>query len=324
MNARSVLVASLLFALAACGSGAPATPPASGGAPAPAAKSKPLTVKGSDTMVILSQRWAERFMAGHAGATVQVTGGGSGTGIAALTNGTTEIAASSRPMKAEEKAKVQEKRGAAATEYAVALDGLAVFAHSSNTISELSIEQLRRIYRGEVKRWSEVGGPDQPIVLYGRENNSGTYAYFKEHVLQEKDFAPETQTLPGTAAVVNAVSRDVNAIGYGGIAYDKGIKALKVRKDEASPALEPTMDNVVSGAYPISRKLFLYTAGPASGTGKEFLDFALSDEGQKVISEVGYYPLPKAGAAPAPAAPAPADPAAPAPAAPAPTAPTGG
>ncbi len=293
-----------VLALAACGS--PSAPPGEKPAEAPKAAAQKLTVKGSDTMVILAQRFAEKYMAAHPGATIQVTGGGSGTGIAALINGTTELANASRPMKDAEKKQVQEKRGAAPVQHAVALDGLAVFVHESNPVQELSLEQLRKIYLGETRSWKEVGGPDQPIVLYGRENSSGTYAYFKEHVLQEKDFAAETQTLPGTAAVVNAVSKDPKAIGYGGIAYDKGIKALPVKKDAASPAVAPTMENVVSGAYPISRELYMYTAGEPKGLAAEFLAYARSDEGQKLVADVGYYPLPKAGAAPAPAPAAPA------------------
>lgn len=278
-------------------------PPAGGDAPAPAPASKAVTVKGSDTIVILAQRIAEKFMAAHPGTTVQVTGGGSGTGIAALINGTTDIADASRAMKPQEEAQVLQKRGKPPVQHRIALDGLAIYAHKDNPVKELSLEQLRKIYTGEIKNWKDVGGPDQPLVLYGRENNSGTYAYFKEHVLQEQDFAADTQTLPGTAAVVNAVAKDPNAIGYGGIAYESGIRAVPVKKDEGSPAVEPTIQNVTDGTYPISRYLFMYTAGEPEGTIRDFIDFARSPEGQKIAAEVGYYPLP--GTAPA-AAPAPA------------------
>jgi phosphate transport system substrate-binding protein len=245
-------------------------------------------------MVILGQRLAEDFMKAHPGKTVQVTGGGSGTGVAALINGTTDIANASRAMSESEKAQIQKRRGAPAVETRVALDGLAVYVNEKNPIQEISIPQLKEIYMGKVRNWKEVGGEDMPLVIYGRENNSGTYTYFKEHVLDDEDFAAETQTLPGTAAVVNAVSKDPHAIGYGGIAYDSGIRAIAVKKDATSEAVLPTMENVVSGKYPISRYLFMYTAGEPQGDVKTFIDYALSPAGQEVASKVGYYPLPKA------------------------------
>lgn len=253
-----------------------------------------VTLKGSDTMVILGQRWAEDYMKNNPGITIQVTGGGSGTGIAALINGTTDICESSRPMKDKEKADVQAKRGAPAVETKVALDALAVYANEKNPITEISIPALRKIYLGETTNWKDVGGPNHGIVLYGRENNSGTYGYFKEHVLENKDFAPATQTLAGTSAVVNAVKGDVFGIGYGGIAYLEGIRALKVKKDDTSPAIGASLETAQSGEYPISRFLYFYTAGAPTGTVKKFTDWTVGPEGQKVIGDVGYYPLPKA------------------------------
>jgi phosphate transport system substrate-binding protein len=252
-----------------------------------------VTLKGSDTMVILGQRWAEDYMKKNPGITIQVTGGGSGTGIAALINGTTDICESSRPMKDAEKADVQAKRGAPAVETKVALDALAVYVNDKSPLQEISIPALRKIYLGETTDWKDVGGPAHKIVLYGRENNSGTYGYFKEHVLEGKDFAAATQTLAGTSAVVNAVKGDVFGIGYGGIAYLEGIRALKVKKDDASPSVAPTLDTAQSGTYPISRFLYFYTAGTPTGTARKFIDWAVSAEGQKVIGDVGYYPLPK-------------------------------
>jgi phosphate transport system substrate-binding protein len=252
-----------------------------------------ITLKGSDTMVILGQRWAETYMKLNPGVTIQVTGGGSGTGVAALINGTTDICESSRPMKDKEKEETQTKRGAPAVETKVALDALAVYVNDKSPMTEISVPALRQIYLGETKNWKAVGGPDHAIVLYGRENNSGTYSYFKEHVLENKDFAPATQTLAGTSAVVNAVKGDVNGIGYGGIAYLEGIRALKVKKDDPSPAIAPTLETTQNGTYPISRFLYFYTAGPATGTTKKFIDWTVSAEGQKVIGDVGYYPLPK-------------------------------
>ena len=232
-----------------------------GGSIPVSAQARNITIKGSDTMVILGQRWAETYMKINPGTTIQVTGGGSGVGIAALINGTTTIAEASRPMKDSEKTQLQQKRGVPVVELPVALDGLAVYVHEKNPIQELSLEQLKKIYSGAARNWKDVGGKDERILLYGRENSSGTYAYFKEHVLENADYYPTTQTLPGTAAVINAVAKDVRGIGYGGIAYLKGVKALKVKKDNASPAVEPTLDNVQKNVYPISRFLYWYLAG---------------------------------------------------------------
>jgi len=257
-----------------------------------AAQNRSITIKGSDTLVILGQRWAEVYMKKNPGSSIQVTGGGSGVGIAALINGTTDIAESSRPMKASEKEQFQQKRGLAAYELPVALDGLAVYVHEKNPVNELSLEQLKKIYTGAVKNWKEVGGQDARILLYGRENSSGTYAYFKEHVLEDPDYFPTTQTLPGTAAVINAVSKDVRGIGYGGIAYLKGVRALKVKKNASSPGVEPTLENVHNNSYPISRFLYWYMAGKPTGQIKQLADWVVSAEGQSIVENVGYYPLP--------------------------------
>ena len=250
-----------------------------------------ITVKGSDTMVILGQRWAEVFMAKYPSVTVQVTGGGSGTGIAALINGTTDIAEASRSMKGEEVALVKKNRAQEVLELPVAVDGLAVYVSEQNPLAELSLPQLRGIYTGALKNWKDVGGKDERIILYGRENNSGTYVYFKEHVLQQADYHPTVQTLPGTAAVINAVARDPRGIGYGGIAYAKGVKRVKVKKDDQSPAIEPNMENVLSARYPISRFLYWYFAGQPTGELETFAKWVLSDEGQDLVEKVGYYPL---------------------------------
>jgi phosphate transport system substrate-binding protein len=256
------------------------------------AQGRNITIKGSDTMVILGQRWAETYMKKTPGANIQVTGGGSGVGIAALINGTTDIAEASRPMKDAEKSQLQQKRGVPTFELPVALDGLAIYVHEKNPLQELSLEQLKKIYTGAVKNWKDVGGNDERIILYGRENSSGTYAYFKEHVLENADYYPTTQTLPGTAAVINAVSKDLRGIGYGGIAYLKGVKALKVKKNASTPAVEPTLDNVQKNIYPISRFLYWYLAGQPKDQMKKLTDWVISAEGQAVVNDVGYYPLP--------------------------------
>jgi phosphate transport system substrate-binding protein len=242
------------------------------------------TVKGSDTMVILAQKWAEAFMKKFPAKKIQVTGGGSGTGIAALINGTTDIANASRQMKAEEKAKVK-SAGAEAIETTVAFDGIAIYVNKANKVDNLTVEQLKGIYLGDIKNWKEVGGADAPIVLYSRDNSSGTYEFMKEHILQKADFAPEAQTLPGTAAVVNAVSKEKNGIGYGGGAYAKGVKELKIE------GVAPSKEAVISGKYPISRGLYVYTKGAPAGDAKTYIDFCLSKDGQKIVSEVGYFPV---------------------------------
>lgn len=251
-----------------------------------------ITIKGSDTLVRLGQKWAEEYMKENPGSVIQVSGGGSGTGIAALINGTTDICQSSRPMKEKEYKQAQDK-GITPYEVAVALDGIAVFLNEKNAVAELTLAQLKGIYTGVITNWKEVGGADRRIILYGRENNSGTYAFFKEHVLNEEDYADQTQTLPGTAAVVNAVSKDEWGIGYGGIAWAKGVKDCAIKKNDTSQAVLPTMETVSDGSYPISRELYWYFNGAPTGELKTLVNWALSPEGQKVAEGVDYISLPK-------------------------------
>ncbi len=250
-----------------------------------------ITVKGSDTMVILAQRWAEMYMAAHPDVTVQVTGGGSGTGISALINGTTDICNASRPMKGSEREKLKQRYNSLGVEIKAAKDGLSVYLNEDNTVTELSLAQIRSIYLGSITNWKEVGGNDAKIILYGRENNSGTYVYFRDFVLKGQDFSPQTQTLPGTAAVVNAVAKDKNGIGYGGAAYAKGIRFAQVKADENSPGYEPNAENVKKNLYPISRYLYLYTRSRPTGEVKKYIDWILSPEGQSVVEKVGYFPV---------------------------------
>jgi phosphate transport system substrate-binding protein len=235
-------------------------------------------------------------MASHAGAQVQVSGGGTGTGIASLLAGTADVANASRPMNDRERVTLSNDRHVEAHETRVALDALAIYVHTENPIASLSMEQLASIYRGQVTRWSEVGGPDRPIVLYSRENNSGTYAYFKEHVLGNMDFAVTAQTLPGTAAVINAVSRDVGGIGYGGIGYGQGVRTVPLVGRDGAP-IQPTLENATSGEYPLSRFLFVYTAGEPTGLAADFLAFVTSEQGQRLVEQAGFYPLPHEGSA---------------------------
>jgi phosphate transport system substrate-binding protein len=251
-----------------------------------------ITVKGSDTLVRLGQRWAEEYMKLNKEVVIQVSGGGSGTGIAALLNGTTDVCEASRDMKKKEYDLAKEK-GINVYRIAVALDGIAVFLNEANPVKELSLAQLKGIYTGAITNWKEVGGPDAQIIIYSRENNSGTYAFFKEHVLNEEDYAERAQTLPGTSAVVNAVSKDKNGIGYGGIAWATGVKYAAVKKDDTSAAVAPSLETVTSGAYPISRELYWFFNGKPSGELQKLVNWTLSEQGQKVAELVDYIPLPR-------------------------------
>ena len=251
-----------------------------------------ITIKGSDTMVILVQKWTETYP-NKTGIEFQVTGGGSGTGIAALINGTTNICASSRPMKPDEVKQLTEKTGYRGMEIRVARDGLSVYLHKSNSVKQLTLDQLKQIFTGKVKNWKEVGGQDKKIVLYSRENNSGTYEFFKEHVLSKQDFAPSAQHMAGTAALINAVAKDPNAIGYGGAAYARNVKAIAVAKDASSAYVKPEEKTILSGEYPISRFLYFYLGSKPEGSIKKFVDWVISSSGQKVVKDVGYYPLKK-------------------------------
>ncbi|WP_035669548.1 phosphate ABC transporter substrate-binding protein [Flavobacterium sp. 83] len=253
-------------------------------------ESKKITVKGSDTMVILSQKWAEAFMKKNPKTTIQVTGGGSGVGIAALINGSTDIANASRPMKPSEIDKLKEKYQTSGLEIACAKDGLSVFLNKENPVAELTLEQLSSIFSGKITNWKEVGGDDEKIQLYGRESSSGTFEFFKEHVVKT-DFSKSCQTLPGTAAIVNAVKKDKYSIGYGGAAYAEGVKDCKIKVDAKSEGVLPTAETIKDKTYPISRYLYMYLKSQPTGEAKAFIDWILSQEGQKMIEEVGYYPL---------------------------------
>jgi phosphate transport system substrate-binding protein len=252
---------------------------------------KVITIKGSDTMVILAQRWAEEYMSKNSGSTIQVTGGGSGVGISALINGTTDIADASRPMKMSERQQLKERFGSMGVEIKVAKDGLSVYLNESNGVNELTLAQIKDIYTGKITNWKDVGGTDTKIILYGRENSSGTYVYFKDFVLAGKDYSSMMQSLPGTAAVVNAVAKDKNGIGYGGAAYAKGCKYCKVKKDAAGTAYEPNKETVKTGDYPITRYLYMYTKTKPTGDMKKFIDWVLGEEGQALVEKVGYFPV---------------------------------
>ena len=252
-----------------------------------------ITVKGSDTLVVQAQKWAEVYMNKNSDVKIQVTGGGTGTGFAALQNQTTDLCNASRKIRATEIAECIKAFGKRPIEYKVCLDGLSVYVAAENPVKELTMEQLMLIFTGKIKNWKELGGTDAPITLYSRENSSGTYEFFKEHVLQTKDFAASAQTMPGTAAVLQAVAKDKNGIGYGGAAYGAGAKHLAIKKTDSSPAIEPNEETVIKGTYPIWRYLYIYV-NPALDKGQvsSYLNWIRSDEGQKVVKEIGYFPLP--------------------------------
>lgn len=266
-----------------------------------------VSIKGSDTMVNLSQKWAETYMQKNPNATIQVTGGGSGTGIAALLNGTMDIANASRELKSKEFNKANEL-GISPKEFEVALDGIAVIVHPSNPIDVLTVENLRDLFIGKIKNWNELGGNNSPITLYGRENSSGTYEFFKGKVLgkdergQTRDFATSTQVLQGTAALGEAIARDVKGVGYGGVGYFAArtdVKILKVKENEEAPAIAPASNGKVnyeaiwSGDYSISRYLYCYTNGTPEKKIQDFMDFILSQEGQDLVKQMEYIPLPQ-------------------------------
>lgn len=250
-----------------------------------------VSVKGSDTMLPLNQRWAEAY--GKRGGNVAVTGGGSSIGINAFINGVTDICASSRPMRKSEIDKAR-SRGAIANEIPVALDGLAFAVNSSNSVDSLTVDQVRRIYIGQITNWKQVGGSDSPIVVLSRDSNSGTYGFVQANVLKNQNWGIGVRFLPSTSEEQREVARTPNAIAYGGVAYfknRKGVKVLKIAAKAGSEALAPTEDNVRSKRYPVWRYLYYYTNGKPKGATKAFIDFVLSSEGQEITEKVGYYSL---------------------------------
>lgn len=248
---------------------------------------KAITLKGSDTLLMLGQRWAELYMQKNPGVVIQVTGGGSGVGIAALINGSTDICQASRSMKDSEKKKLRERYFNMGTEIPVAKDGVTIYINEKNPVDELTLDQIRDIYTGKTTNWSQLGGPDAKIIVYGRENSSGTYVFFRESAMKNADYTSSMQSLPGTAAVVNAVAKDKFGIGYGGAAYAKGVKEVAIKTAQGS--FRSTTETVKSGQYPLSRDLYWYLRGKPSGEIKKMIDWVLSPEGQEVVKKVGYF-----------------------------------
>jgi phosphate transport system substrate-binding protein len=250
-----------------------------------------ITVKGSDTMVHLVSTWAEVFMKENPGIEVSVTGGGSGTGIAALLNGTTDICAASRKIKEKETALASQKT-IVPKEIVVARDGIAVIVNPANPLTELTIEQIGKIFTGAIQQWDQVGGQAEHIEILSRESSSGTYVFFQKKVLNKKDYSQKAKLMPATSTIVQSVTSNKNAIGYVGLGYaaaakDK-IKVLAVKADDRSASVTPSEQTVKSGDYEIARPLYLYTNGQATGVVKRFIDFCLSSQGQKIVKETGY------------------------------------
>ena len=264
--------------------------------PAPS-QGRSIQIKGSDTMVNLGQAWAEAFSQKHPDINIAVTGGGSGTGLTALISGTCDVAESSRAIEKKE-VDMAKARGVIPVEHLVAMDGIVVVVHPRNPIKSLTMAQLREIFLGVITNWKAMGGANKPIVLLSREFNSGTHIFFKEHVLRRghskgpEEFTPGALLMPSSQAIAEEVAGNENAVGYYGMGY-KSIrqKTLAVAKDAQSPAVEPTLPNIKSKAYPISRPLFLYTNGTPKGLLKEFIDFVFSPKGQEIVKKTDFVPI---------------------------------
>jgi len=254
--------------------------------------------KGSDTIVNLALAWAEYYQSEYPDVRISVTGGGSGTGIAALINGTVDIANASRQIKSEEVSEAQ-SNGVDPVEFVIARDAIAVIVNPENPVDELTLEQISDIYSGKINNWSEVGGEDRPIVRLSRETNSGTHVYFLETVLRlgQKDndtlFSRDTLLLPSSEGIVAEVRQNPNAIGYDGLGYvPSDLKMIAIAKEESDDYVLPSVESVNNATYPIARDLYMYTAGEPSGTVKIYLDWIInSDEAQGIVKELGFVPI---------------------------------
>jgi len=256
-----------------------------------------IKVIGSNTVTPISSVWAENFMKLHPKASIAVSGPGSGVGIAAMIDGTTDICQASRPMKSSEIEQAKAK-GHNPYEIIVAYDGLAIVVNKSNMVNELTMEQLSNIYAGKVTNWKEVGGANAPIVVLSRDSNSGTHVFFKEHVVQLKDkkaeYGAQALFLPSTEAGITETARNANAIFYAGLGYlSKDVKIVGIKKDAGSPAIMPSTKTVHDNSYSVARPLFFYTNGAPQGLVKAFIDYCLSQDGQAEVEKMGFVPLPK-------------------------------
>ncbi len=258
-----------------------------------------IRIEGSDTMVNLAQAWAERYQESNSSVEIEVSGGGSGVGIKSLISGQADMANASRKMKDSEKTRAKEELGKDPVELIVGRDALAVYVHKDNPIDEISLAQLKAIYAdgGNITNWSDIGitmpeGTADEITRVSRQNNSGTYAYFRESVLDEEDFKLGSIDQSGSKDVVALVSTTLNSIGYSGMGYaTPDVKMLKIKTSDDGDAVEPKAENVINNTYPIARPLHIYTLGEPAGNVKEYLDWIMSDAGQAVVSEMGYVPV---------------------------------
>jgi len=253
--------------------------------------------KGSDTIVNLALAWAERYQALHPEVRISVTGGGSGTGIAALINGTVTIANASRQIKSEE-IEAAQANGINPMEFIVARDAIAVIVHPSNPVTKLTLQQISDLYSGKISNWAKVGGEDRPIVRLSRETNSGTHVYFLETVLRLGDkenktlFSMDTLLLPSSEGIINEVRQNPNAIGYDGLGYvPKDLKIIQVAETEGGAYVLPMISTVNDKSYPIARDLYMYTAGEPTGAVKDYLDWILSPEAQEIVARLGFVPI---------------------------------
>jgi len=266
---------------------------------APVQKSKMIQIKGSDTMVNLIQILAEEYMAKNPGSALAVLGGGSGTGITAIINQTCDIANHSREWKQKEIDLAWEK-GVKPRFFVIAVDGLSIIVHESNPLEKLTMEELGAIYRGEVKNWKMVGGPDKAVSLYGRQSNSGTYVFMQEHVLGNKNYSTDMKEMNGNAQIIEGILQDQGGIGYVGVGYlfdkdgkiRKGLKILNIAKDAKSQAYSPLDKAAVdSGDYPVARPLYQATNGKPSPAVASFIAFETGPEGQKIVEREGFYTI---------------------------------
>ncbi|MEM9719243.1 MAG: phosphate ABC transporter substrate-binding protein [Bacteroidota bacterium] len=257
-----------------------------------------VSIKGSDTEVNLVLQLAETFMKDDPDVSIAVTGGGSGAGISALLNGKADIANSSRPFKSAE-IEIASGREIDAKAIIFAIDALVLVVNPATRMDSLSLAQVGAIFRGDFQNWSDLGGPNMPISLYGRQSNSGTFVFFREHILRD-EYSQDIKQMNGTAQIIEAVKSDPAAIGYVGIGYVvnkvgevmEGIGVVKIQTDSSQAALNPVeKKHIISGAYPITRPLFQYVNGQASGKLLEFIRFELSSAGQRIVQENGYFPI---------------------------------
>jgi len=250
-----------------------------------------IKIKGSDTLLPLAQKWAEAYMKLNPGTSISVTGGGSGVGIAALIDGTTDIATASRKIKMDEKLKLQEA-GKAYTEKIVAYDALSVIVNPENKVKKLTREQIEGIFTGKITNWKTVGGDDMTIVCYSRESSSGTFEFFKEHVLKGKNYASSCLMMPATGSIIQSVSQTKGAIGYVGMAYvNSKISAVSVSYDKGLTYVAPSLKAAIGKTYPIVRPLYFYYLTKLENMLKPAMDWVVGTEGQKIVTGVGYVPL---------------------------------